>query len=117
MAGADHGGVDVADVRDDAIVPAGQAAHVLAAPALDADDGHVEPFIGVARRLLGLAGRRRLLRSMELASQGRGQAGRALQKIASIQKIHRQSPCKGRVKSIDWWVDSQSLSYTRPLFW
>ena len=55
---ADHGGVDVADVRDDAVEPAGQAAHVFAPAPLHADDGHVQPFVGVPLGLLlcGLGG-------------------------------------------------------------
>ena len=49
---ADDGLVGVADGGDDAVVLAGEAADVVHAPAVDADDGHVQLIVGVA--LLGL---------------------------------------------------------------
>lgn len=36
------GGIDIANVRHDAVVPAGKAANVVGAAAADADDGHVQ---------------------------------------------------------------------------
>ena len=80
-AAADDRRVGVADVGDDAVVLAGEAADVAHAAAVDADDGDVEPFVGAAFGLLG--------RFNSFTQKGRGRERRGtLEEISTIQKMH-----------------------------
>ena len=87
-----RGGVDVADVRDDAVVLAGDAVDMIATAASDTDDGDVEPFAGSAARGRGrgfLSGR--ILRDEGSLTRGDGRkAGGTPEEIATIE-LHEPS--------------------------
>src|SRR5439155_24758797 len=76
---AGHGGVAVANVGDDAVVVAGETIDMIAAAAVDANDGDIEALVGAAGVAV-LGGLRRAALSEEAAGgAGGGQRRRTLQ--------------------------------------